>query len=673
MNFSAVVLSIVALCVVVFGEEKTLATKAYDTLRARDYDSAIPLFRQSLAQDSKQIALWKDLAYTLLQAGQNEAARDAFAEAMKLDSTDSHLAMEYAFLAYETNRKAEARGIFMKLRSTAKDAEARLTAETAFQNIDRPLAQGIARWQQALAGAPDNFSAHEELARLAEERDELPLAAEHYLAAWKLKPDYRPLLVDLGRVRKALGQQEESLAALMAASRGAEPHAAERAREMLPARYPYVYEFRTALQLDPTNVALHRELAFLLLTMGLKPEAEKEFRVVSRQSPNDWLSQAQLGFLLLERGEKAAAMPYLEKVLSNDNGELADRVRSALKLPKTFQQRSETPRSQVSVEAKELAARSYEKGFMKDALKYLRIAHETDPVDFQVMLKLGWVNNLLLDDAEAIKWFALAQQSPDEQVAAEAKKAFRNLSATESRNRTTFWSMPLYSSRWRNLFNYSQVKTEFKLQGLPLRPYFSMRFVGDVRGSFMGQTAPGISPQYFSENSVIFGIGISTPVKHGLMAWGEAGTAVRYMHRNDLALAVSDFRGGVSFARTWRGPWKQSFAETNDDAVFISRFNNDGIVYTQNRLGWRLVESEDPKAMQAAVFWNFNLTADLRRASWANFAETGPGFRLRWPGMPPGMLLTTGLLRGTYLLANPPGGRPNFYDFRIGLWYAVSR
>ncbi len=672
MKFSIAPLWLIALSWVAFGDDNVPATKAYDALRTHDYDVAIPLFRRLLAQNPKQIALWKDLAYTLLKAGQNESARDAFAEAMKMDAADSHLAMEYAFLAFETNRKSEARRIFNRIRTSESDAQTKQTAETAFQNIDHPLADGIARWQQALAGAPENFSAHEELARLAEDHDELELAAEHYLVSWKLKPDYRVLLVDLGRVRKALGQQEKSLVALLAASRGAEPHTAEKARELLPDRYPYVYEFRQALQLDPANVELHRELAYLLLTMTLKSEAEQEFRIVTEQSPNDLLSQAQLGFLLLERGERASAMPYLDKVMNNDNGALADRVRVALKMPQSFQHRTETPRSQLSVEAKQLALSSYEKGYMKDALKYLRIAHESDPVDFQVMLKLGWVNNMLRDDAEAIKWFGLAQRSPDETIAREAAKAYRNLSSTESRTRTTFWSMPLYSSRWHNLFDYSQVKTEFKLPFLPVRPYFSMRFVGDVRGSFLGETAPGVSPQYFSENSVILGVGVGTPVKHGVMAWAEAGTAIRYLHRNDLALAVSDYRGGISFARTWRGPWGKSFFETNDDAVFISRFHNDGIFYSQNKLGWRLVESEDPKGVQASFLWNFNLTADVRRQAWANFVETGPGLRVRLPGMPTGMLLTTSFVRGAYLLANPPGGKPYFLDMRVGLWYAIS-
>ena len=653
------------------GAEKPVADKAYDELRIKRYDAAIIMFRQAIAEKPGQIALWKDLAYTLLKTGDNEEAREAFGEAMKLVPSDNHVAMEYAFLAFETGRKPEARRIFDRVRTNAPDLQQRKTAEQAFQNIDQPLAEGIARWTQALAASPGNFSAHQELARLAEERGELALAAEHFLTAWRLKPSYRGLLVSSGRVLKELGRTEEAVAALLAASRGAEPHAAEKARELLPVRYPFVYEFRQALELDPGNIDLHREIAYLLLAMNERAEAEKEFGIVAVQTPEDLLSRAQLGFLLLERGARAEAIPHLKVVMEKDDGELGDRVRNALKLPQTLHRRPETPLSQTALEAKQLAQSSYEKGFMKDALKYLKIANENDPVDFDVMLRLAWVNNILKDDSEAVKWFALAKQSPDEKISAEAAKAFRNLSSTESNNRTTFWTMPMFSSRWKNLFDYSQLKTEFKISRLPVRPYFSVRFIGDVRGA--GQTASGINPQYFSESSVIFGIGLATPVKHGLMGWFEAGTSVRYRHRNDVALAVSDYRGGLSFARAWSGPVRRSFLETNDDAVFISRFQNDGIFYSQNRIGYRLLESEETLGSQSSLFWNFNLTADARRQSWANFLETGPGLRFRTTGMPASMSITTSFLRGSYLLPGYPGGKPTFFDLRIGLWYAVSR
>ena len=51
-------------------------------------------------------------------------------------------------------------------------------------------------------------------------------------------------------------------------------------------------------------------------------------------------------------------------------------------MPKALRKRPETPRSQTSNEAKTLAEKSLEAGYLKDAVKYLRIAHENDPVDF---------------------------------------------------------------------------------------------------------------------------------------------------------------------------------------------------------------------------------------------------------------------------------------------------
>ncbi len=69
---------------------------------------------------------------------------------------------------------------------------------------------------------------------------------------------------------------------------------------------------------------------------------------------------------------------------------------------------------------------------MQDALKYLRVAHENDPDDFRVMLKLGWTYNMLKNDAEAVRWFKLASASTDPAIASEASRA---LSQPEGRYR----------------------------------------------------------------------------------------------------------------------------------------------------------------------------------------------------------------------------------------------
>jgi hypothetical protein len=135
------------------------------------------------------------LAYTLLKAGENADARDEFESALKLNRNDETAGLEYAFLCFETEKKIEARRTFDRLRKQG-GAATRATAEQAFQNIDKPLADGIARWKEALARSANAnelpmFSAHWELAQLAELRDELPLAAEQIRDLPEIETDSR--------------------------------------------------------------------------------------------------------------------------------------------------------------------------------------------------------------------------------------------------------------------------------------------------------------------------------------------------------------------------------------------------------------------------------------------------------------------------------------------------
>lgn len=637
--------------------------EAYRALRAKRYEEAVAQFTKAAAASPARASIRKDFGYTYLKIGETVLAREQFGEAMRLDGEDTHVALEYAFLCYETKKQAEARRVFDRL---ARGGDA--TAARAFRNIDGELAAGIARWSAAVAVAPDNFSGHVELARLYEQRDDLTGAARHFERAWQLRNDQPDLLVDLGRVWTAQGDAARAHAALLAASRGAQPRAAEAARELLPARYPFIYEFEAALAMDPRNVALRRELAFLHLAMGRKAAAETEFLRVVAADPEDLLSAAQLGFLLLGRNEIGAAMPLLERVLASDDNELADRVREALRMPRALKHRPD--RRKVSIEAKEMALRSLERGFLKDALRYLQIAHENDPADFEVMLKLGWVHNMQKDDRAAVPWFALARRSPDPKVAAEARTAYENLHPLLARVRTSAWMFPLYSSRWQGLFSYGQVKTERRLGSTPLRAYVSLRFAGDTRGELRNGLSVG--PVYLSEKAFIAGGGLATVPWRGLVAWGEAGESMAY-RRTSGARMRPDYRGGLSFARGYGRllPSRAAglFFETTADAVFVSRFDNDTIVYSQNRTGYTFGSSAG--ALQ--VYWNTNATVDARRFHWANTVEQGPGVRFRLHSMPAPMYLTFDALDGRYTIRkdNPLGSR--YRDFRAGIWYAFTR
>jgi Tfp pilus assembly protein PilF len=583
--------------------------RAYAALRAKHYEEAIQGFQQAAALDAGRASIRKDLAYTLLKIGETEAARDQFAQAMTLDPADDQVALEYAFLCYETKQQVAARRIFDRLRKSGN-----ATASEAFENVDRPLREGIARWKQALVLAPDNFSAHEELAKLAEQRDDLDLAAEQYQAAWKLRPARRDLLVDLGRVWMEQGETtsskiEDAHAALLAASRAPEPRVAEQARELLPSRYPYVYEFENALALDPSNDALRRELAYLHLAMGDKSTAERQLQSL----PN--------------RPEPA---PLIQR-----------------------------PPDPVARDNKLLGEQSLDKGYLNDALKYLHAAHENDPMDFEVMLKLGWAYNILKDDREAVRWFSLARYSPDTGTASEASRAYGNLNSLQRRLRTTVWAFPTISTRWRDTFVYAQAKTELRV-AFPIHPYVSLRFIGDARGAV--RLGANISPQNLSERSVIAGVGLASSTWRGLMAWFEAGEALRYqIPHGQTGSALPDYRGGISYTSALRGPYRL-FAETNDDGVFISRFDNDTLLYSQNRTGRTFGEN-------VQLYWNWNATVDAKGEYWANTIETGPGVRFRLNPLQ----FTVNFLRGAYLVNQSNPYRPYFNDLRIGVWYAFTR
>src|SRR6185369_7514909 len=114
---------------------------AYAALRTKSYDEAIRGFEQAARIDPRRVSIRKDLAYTLLKIGDTESARDQFAEAMTLDPADDQVALEYAFLCYETKMPVAARRVFDRLRRSGNT-----TASAAFENVDRPLREGIARW-----------------------------------------------------------------------------------------------------------------------------------------------------------------------------------------------------------------------------------------------------------------------------------------------------------------------------------------------------------------------------------------------------------------------------------------------------------------------------------------------------------------------------------------------
>jgi len=257
-------------------------------------------------------------------------------------------------------------------------------------------------------------------------------------------------------------------------------------------------------------------------------------------------------------------------------------------------------------------------------------------------------------------------------VAAEADRAWQNLRPAMARIRTTLWLLPFYSSRWRDVFSYGQLKSELRIGRLPFRPYLSLRFIGDTR-----RTTGGALPQYLSESALIAAAGVASRSWRGLVLWAEAGTAVSYLSRRpEIGRMRPDYRGGAAFGRGYGhmlgGESSGGFFEIGADGVFISRFNDDLLFYWRNRSGYTAPVTESLGGLATQWYWNWNAATDARRQYWANFLESGPGVRFRWNWMPPALVFSVDLLRGIYTINRGNPRRPNFWDLRAGFWYAAS-
>ena len=654
--------------------ERASLNRAYELLREKKYLLAIDQLVTAIQAAPRRTDIRKELAYAYLKVGERELAREMFEQALQLEPQDLRAALELAFLCYETGQEARALELLDLVRRSG-DEESKKTAGETLARVDSALRASIEQWDAAVKQDAGNRAARLELASYLEKHREPERAAEQYLAAWRLPRRRDETLLGLARSRHDAGDGEGAVGAWLLASRSPDTRIAERARSRLPARQPFAGEYRKALELDPANTTLRRELAFLWLAVAQAGQAIQEFEAVVRQDTKDMLAAAQLGLLYMERNQPALARPLLEKVAAGPDAGLARKAREALTKSSNGSSARRTPvshrpGSETAQPHKALGEKSLALSYLNDALREFQIAHEIDPGDSDVALKLGVVHNILHDDREALRWFREAMNSDDPAVAAEAKRNYNNLAPQFQRVQVSLWTLPMFSTRYHDAFDYAQLKAELRLGSVPVHPYLSLRLVGDWKRK-TGEPLP----QFLSESSLIGAVGVRTSVWQGFMLWAEAGEAGSYLHKPPPGTPRlgPDYRGGVAWSRNFGaslgGESRGAFAEVNVDAVFLSRFQNNLINYWQMRHGYRLPQLGP---LRSQVFWNTNVTFDRLRQYYANFVELGPGVRFRVPRISPPLDVTISGLRGVYLVNEYNPRKPNYYDLRVGLWYSMA-
>ena len=260
------------------------------------------------------------------------------------------------------------------------------------------------------------------------------------------------------------------------------------------------------------------------------------------------------------------------------------------------------------------------------------------------MLKLGWVYNVLHDDREAVKWFNLASKSSDPSISSEAGKAYHNLAPAISAPADYGLDLPvlLHPLARRLRLRPNQNRAEARPpshSSLSVRT-IRRRYARDYR-THDGQA----EPQYLSESSFIFGAGVATLPWRGITGWFEAGEAVNYLpSRTDVGTMIPDYRGGISYAKGFGHLLNSSkglFSETNDDAVFVSRFQDDMIYYSQNRSGYTFASSGRFRrfASRSSIGTPMSPRTGCMNTGLTT-VETGPGLRFRFRDLPKSLLFS---------------------------------
>ena len=204
------------------------------------------------------------------------------------------------------------------------------------------------------------------------------------------------------------------------------------------------------------------------------------------------------------------------------------------------------------------------------------------------MLNLGRVYNILHDDKDAIKWFDLASKSPDPASPPKQPALITTWRPSSRSFELRCGSIPSFPAAGTIFWlrpGEDRVETRTASRFTPTFPCGSMAM------SAARPSPPATSPQYLSELVSIFALGAATIVLGMAPGWFEAGEAVNLQPTPTFRLDDPRLSRRPLLRQGLRPSDEQLQGlvfETNDDGVFVSRFQDDMLLYSQNRAGYTL-------------------------------------------------------------------------------------
>jgi len=610
---------------------QALLNRAYQHLRDKEYETAVELFQQAVSQDAALVRAYRDLGFTYKKMGEATKAAAAFEAYAKSRPDDFENLLDLGYAYAETQREPQALEMFRRVQASGSPQAEQ--AGQAYRTVEQPLLDDIARWNRAVTADPGNVDAREALAQAYRRHGDRAQAIAQFQELRRRVPARTHHLLTLATL---FGDRPEANAYYLLAWRTGDPRVAAAGREGLKDRYPYGPEFEKALELEPWQNALRKELGYLYLQLGRPKDALPHFEWLAKQDPQDAQSLRQLEDLRVTLGL------------------------------------SQETREQQVRRHRELGQANLAKSYLPAAAAEFEALHRLDPTDGDAVLQLGYIFNQMKRDDEALRWFRLAGASSNAVISRKAQVAIHNLTQPHRKVITTLWAMPFWSTRFDSAFGYGQIKTEWRNPRLPFRPYLSMRMIGDSR-----TRTGGARPQILSDDGVVVAAGLQARLHRNVFVWGEAGNAISGLGERPRGLQRSepDYRGGIAFAMTW-GPGLFSdergrFVETTLDFVYLSRFGHNGIAYAQTKAGYQLPKIS---GVFQQPFLAVNLVHDVRGDYFNHLAEFGPGYRVGLEKFK-SFNVYLAALRGVYTSQGSRmqrTGRPNYWDIRLVFWYAKS-
>jgi len=178
-------------------------------------------------------------------------------------------------------------------------------------------------WRDTLRKNPAAWMAHNNLANLLRDTGRLDEAADHYLQALAVKPDFAMAASNLGIVRKLQGRLEEAAACYEQAIR-IDPDYAPALYNLGNLRRDQgrwdeaIAAFRRAIEVKPNYAFAHVNLGWMLLMRGQLDQAEAHLRQALQARPDLPEAHLNLGLILQARGQLEAAIAAYQQALRLD-------------------------------------------------------------------------------------------------------------------------------------------------------------------------------------------------------------------------------------------------------------------------------------------------------------------------------------------------------------------